>query len=150
MEIKIIPADEEKIRELENGSAFTWVGLSGLKNDKEVILDEFKKADVLNDVETFEFYIWKGKLMNQIYMLTSSNAYSEDLTFVSIPLNMFKNIEKLAILKLQFGARWLDDIVDNNAHRELEKQKLNSEIALYGVIIKWFTCYNGENGWNFG
>ena len=121
MEIKIIPADEEKIRELENGSAFTWVGLSGLKNDKEVILDEFKKADVLNDVETFEFYIWKGKLMNQIYMLTSSNAYSEDLTFVSIPLNMFKNIEKLAILKLQFGARWLDDIVDNNAHRELEK-----------------------------
>ena len=43
MEIKIILADEEKIRELENGSAFTWVGLSGLKNDKEVILDCFKK-----------------------------------------------------------------------------------------------------------
>ena len=150
MEIKIIPADEEKIRELENSSAFTWVGLSGLKNDKKVILDEFKKADVLGDVETFEFYIWKGKLMNQIYMLTGSNAYPEDLTFVSIPLNMFKNIGKLAILKLQFGARWLDDIVDNNARRESEEQKLNSEIAPYGVIIKWFTCYNGENGWNFG
>lgn len=121
MEIKIIPADEEKIRELENDSAFTWVGLSGLKNDKEVILDEFKKADVLNDVETFEFYIWKGKLMNQIYQLTGSNAYPEDLTFVSIPLSMFKNIGKLAMLKLQLGARWLDDIVDNNARRELEE-----------------------------
>lgn len=121
MEIKIIPADEEKIRELENDSAFTWVGLSGLKNDKEVILDEFKKADVLGDVETFEFYIWKGKLMNQIYMLTGSNAYPEDLTFVSIPLSMFKNIRKLAMLKLQLGARWLDDIVDNNARRELEE-----------------------------
>lgn len=121
MEIKIISADETKIRELENDSAFTWVGLSGLKNDKEVILDEFKKADVLNDIETFEFYTWKGKLMNQIYMLTGSNAYPEDLTFVSIPLNMFKNIEKLAILKLQLGARWLDDIVDNNSLQELEE-----------------------------
>ena len=121
MEIKIIPADEEKIRELENDSAFTWEGLSGLKNDKGVILDEFKKADVLNDVETFEFYIWKGKLMNQIYQLIGSNAYPEDLTFVSIPLNMFKNIRKLVILKLQLGARWLDDIVDNNARRELEE-----------------------------
>lgn len=121
MEIKIISADETKIRELENDSAFTWVGLSGLKNDKEVILDEFKKADVLNDIETFEFYTWKGKLMNQIYMLTGSNAYPEDLTFVSIPLNMFKNIGKLAILKLQLGARWLDDIVDNNSLQELEE-----------------------------
>ena len=88
---------------------------------KKLFWTNSKKADVLDDVEIFEFYTWKGKLMNQIYMLTSSNAYSEDLTFVSIPLNMFKNIEKLAILKLQFGARWLDDIVDNNAHRELEK-----------------------------
>ena len=44
MEIKIIPADETKIRELKNDSAFTWEGLSGLENDKEVILDEFKKS----------------------------------------------------------------------------------------------------------
>ena len=44
MEIKIIPADETKIKELENGSAFTWEGLSGLENDKEVILDDFKKS----------------------------------------------------------------------------------------------------------
>ena len=54
-------------------------------------------------------------------MPTGSNAYPEDLTFVSIPLSMFKNIRKLAMLKLQLGARWLDDIVDNNARRELEE-----------------------------
>lgn len=122
MEIKIIPADETKIRELKNGSAFTWEGLSGLENDKEVILDDFKKADVLGDVETFKFYTWKGELMNQIYQLTGSNAYPEDLTFVSIPLSMFNNnVGKLALVKFQFGARWLDDIVDNNARRELEE-----------------------------
>ena len=122
MEIKIIPADETKIRELKNGSAFTWEGLSGLENDKEVILDDFKKANVLDDVEIFEFYTWKGELMNQIYQLTGSNAYPEDLTFVSIPLNMFNNnVGKLALVKFQFGARWLDDIVDNNARRELGK-----------------------------
>ena len=122
MEIKIIPSDETKIRELENGSAFTWEGLSGLENDKEVILDDFKKANVLDDVETFEFYTWKGELMNQIYQLTGSNAYPEDLTFVSIPLSMFNNnVGKLALVKFQLGARWLDDIVDNNARRELGK-----------------------------
>ena len=122
MEIKIIPADETKIRELENGSAFTWEGLSGLENDKEVILDDFKKANVLDDVEIFEFYTWKGELMNQIYQLTGSNAYPEDLTFVSIPLSMFNNnVGKLALVKFQLGARWLDDIVDNNARRELGK-----------------------------
>lgn len=58
--------------------------------------------------------------MNQIYQLAGSNAYPEDLIFVSIPLNMFKNMGKLAILKLRFGARWLDDIVDNT-RRESEK-----------------------------
>ena len=121
MEIKIIPADEAKIRELKNGSAFTWEGLSGLENDKETILDDFKILGVLADVETFEFYTWKGELMNQIYQLTGSNAYTEDFTFVSIPLNMFKDIGKLAILKPRYGARWLDDIVDNNARRKLGK-----------------------------
>ena len=88
---------------------------------KKLFWTTSKKADVLDDVETFEFYTWKGELMNQIYQLIGANAYPEDLTFVSIPLNMFKNIGKLAILKLQLGARWLDDIVDNNARRELGK-----------------------------
>ena len=118
MEIKIVPADESKIRELENGSAFTWEGLCGLERDKEIIVDAFKEADVLADVEAFEFYTWKGELMNRIYSLTGSNAYLADLNFVSIPLSMFKNIGKLALLKLRVGARWLDDIVDNNARRE--------------------------------
>ena len=122
MKIKIISADETKIRELENGSAFTWEGLSGLENDKETIVNSFKEEKVLADVETFEFYTWKGELMNQIYQLTGSNAYPEDLTFVSIPLSMFNNnIGKLALVKFQLGARWLDDIVDNNARRELGK-----------------------------
>ena len=122
MKIKIISADETKIRELENGSAFTWEGLSSLENDKETIVNSFKEEKVLADVETFEFYTWKGELMNQIYQLTGSNAYPEDLTFVSIPLSMFNNnIGKLALVKFQLGARWLDDIVDNNARRELGK-----------------------------
>lgn len=123
MEIKIISADETKIRELENGSAFTWEGLSGLENDKEAIYDCFKEDNVLDNVETFEFYTWKGELMNRIYQLTGSNAYPEDLTFVSIPLNMFKDIGKLAMLKLQYSARWLNDIVDNNTHRERQKNR---------------------------
>lgn len=123
MEIKIISADETKIRELENGSAFTWEGLSGLENGKEALVNSFKEENVLDDVETFEFYTWKGELMNRIYQLTGSNAYPEDLNFVSIPLNMFKDIRKLAMLKLQYRARWLNDIVDNNSRRERQKNR---------------------------
>lgn len=123
MEIKIISADETKIRELENGCAFTWEGLSGLENGKEAIVNFFKEENVLDDVETFEFYTWKGELMNQIYQLTGSNAYPEDLHFVSIPLNMFKDIGKLALVKFKLGARWLNDIVDNNSRRECQKNR---------------------------
>ena len=49
MEIKIISADETKIRELENDSAFTWVGLSGLEQDKEIIVNCFNSIKYVQE-----------------------------------------------------------------------------------------------------
>ena len=56
--------------------------------------------------------------MNEKYGLTENNAYPEDLNFISIDLDNFKDMEKLATIKIKIGARWLDDIVDNNKFRQ--------------------------------
>ena len=73
-------------------------------------------------VSPVPMYVWEGRQFNKLYGLTGSNAYPDDLTFVSIPLDAWKpgQIGRLAMTKMQYGARWLDDIVDNNARRQSE------------------------------
>ena len=57
--------------------------------------------------------------MNDVYYLTGSNAYPKDLTIVSFKLSDLINLKtKLFIDKFNVGARWFDDIVDNNLRRE--------------------------------
>ena len=63
--------------------------------------------------------IISGKTMNEYYNLSGKNAYKDELTIVSIPLNQLNNIDKLAIARFEVGARWFDDIVDNNRNREV-------------------------------
>jgi hypothetical protein len=48
--------------------------------------------------------------MNDICKLTGDNAYPEDLNIFSI--------DKFRGLAIHYGARWMDDIIDNNARRE--------------------------------
>ena len=48
--------------------------------------------------------------MNKICKLTGDNAYPDDLNIFSI-----KDFKGLAI---QYGARWIDDVIDNNARRQ--------------------------------
>lgn len=108
-------ADETKLHELENTSAFTIEGAGGDLNEWCVGLNEMLEQRSIGQVK--EFYTFSGQLMNETYGLTGSNRYSDDLTFLSFPLDNL-DIGKLAMFKLQFGARWLDDIVDNNAARE--------------------------------
>jgi hypothetical protein len=55
-------------------------------------------------------YVTTGKTMNEICHLTGTNAYPDDLTIFSI-----KDFKGLAF---QVGARWMDDIIENNARRE--------------------------------
>ena len=83
------------------------------------MMDYFKKnlgEDNLNLPLTL--YHWLGSKMNEKYGLTENNAYPEDLNFISIDLDNFKDMEKLATIKIKIGARWLDDIVDNNKFRQ--------------------------------
>jgi hypothetical protein len=53
--------------------------------------------------------------MNEQYGLTGNNAYPKHVNIVSV---IDIDQMKVAIPRFSIGARWFDDIVDNNAHRE--------------------------------
>lgn len=92
---------KEDLQYLYNHSAMTWEGLRE---------DDFQLAMKECGTDDTKGYITKGKVMNEICHLTGDNAYPDDLNIFSIL--PFKG------LAIMLGARWMDDIVDNNAIRE--------------------------------
>ena len=114
-------ADETKLRELENASAFTIEGAGGNLHEWCIGLNEMLAKENIGQVKTF--YTFTGKLMNDTYKLTRSNAYPDNFTFLSFMLDGL-DVGKLAMFKMKFGARWLCDIVDNNNAREQRKMEV--------------------------
>lgn len=92
---------KEQLKALNDCSAMTWEGL--IEEDFGVALD-------MCGAEGAKGYVTTGKVMNEICHLTDSNAYPDDLTIFSI--------DKYKGLAIMFGARWMDDIISNNADRE--------------------------------
>lgn len=92
---------KEQLKELYDSSAMTWEGLR--EDDFEIALQECGQDGAKG-------YITKGSVMNKLCKLTGDNAYPDDLNIFSI-----KEFKGLAIV---FGARWMDDIIDNNARRQ--------------------------------
>ena len=92
---------KEQLKALNDCSAMTWEGL---------IEEDFGAALDMCGAEGAKGYITTGKVMNEICHLTGNNAYPDDLTIFSI--------DKYKGLAIMFGARWMDDIVSNNADRE--------------------------------
>ena len=102
--MKIINVETaEQLKELVDAWAMTWEGLAeeSFEEALECCCKEGKEGTG---------YVTTGKVMNEICHLTGNNAYPDDLTIFSI-----KDFKGLAI---QFGARWMWDIVANNADRE--------------------------------
>lgn len=97
----IIVNDKEILLYLYNHSAMTWEGLC--EDDFELAMKECGTLDTKG-------YLIKGAVMNEICNLTGDNAYPEDLNIFSIL--PFRG------LAMMYGARWMDDIIDNNARRE--------------------------------
>jgi hypothetical protein len=91
----------DQLKELYDASAMTWEGLR--KDNFEYALELAGQAGALG-------FLTKGKVMNEFCKLTGDNAYPDDLNIFSI-----KNFKGLAI---QYGARWIDDVIDNNARRQ--------------------------------
>ena len=92
---------KEQLKALNDCSAMTWEGW--IEEDFGVALD-------MCGAEGAKGYVTTGKVMNEICHLTGSNAYPDDLTIFSI--------DKYKGLAIMFGARWMDDIISNNADRE--------------------------------
>lgn len=92
---------KEQLKALNDCSAMTWEGLR--EEDFGVALD-------MCGAEGAKGYVTKGKVMNEICHLTGNNAYPDDLTIFSI--------DKFRGLAIMFGARWMDDVISNNADRE--------------------------------
>ena len=108
----------EQFKELVDGSAFTWVGMTSDEGNLSAIEDFFKnEAHVMNPETEMEVHIWTGAQGNE-WMGLIKDPYPQDITCLSLPLNQFNNISWLANIKLQVGARWLDDIYDNNLRHE--------------------------------
>lgn len=92
---------KEQLKALNDCSAMTWEGL---------IEEDFGAALDMCGAEGAKGYVTTGKVMNEICHLTGSNAYPDDLTIFSI--------DKFKGLAIMVGARWMDDIISNNADRE--------------------------------
>ena len=113
-ELKEVTTKSE-LSNLKNGSAFTIEGAGGNLHEWCVGLNEILAKENIGQVKTF--YTFTGKFMNETYNLTGSNAYPDDFTFLCFTLDGL-DVGKLAMFKMRFNARWLDDIVDNNNARE--------------------------------
>ena len=100
---------------LTDNSAFTVEGAGGNLDDWMQGLNKLLAENEIGQVDTF--YTFSSKLMNDTYGFTGQNHYPDNLTFLCFKLDGL-DVNKLAIFKLSFGARWLDDIVDNNLARE--------------------------------
>ena len=104
MENIITVTEKEVLKYLYDTWAMTWEGLR--EQDFELAMKECGGEDVKG-------YLIKGNVMNKLCRLTGNNAYPDDLNIFAI--YPFKG------LAIQFGARWMTDIIDNNARRQHHK-----------------------------
>ena len=113
---ELIEANEEDLNKLYDDLAFTF---EGLRTDDENLtkLVNFLKENT-EVILPIKIYRISGEMMNSKYGLTEDNAYPDDLDIVSLPLTNWKNLGNLPMIKTQIGARWFDDIVDNNRMRQ--------------------------------
>lgn len=106
--------EKESLDKLYNQSALTWEGLSEDKENLQDVEEWLKDNNAVKDDE-INFHIIKGNVMNSAYNFTQENRYKSDLTIVSVT---GIDISKLITKRFEVGARWFDDIIDNNMSRE--------------------------------
>ena len=116
---KIQVTDRKTLDELYNESAFT---IEGLSSDDESLGQLAEWVKNLTAFKREDFYIIEGRTMNREYNLTGTNAYPEtNCTLVCIKLSDLEKPLALTLPRFEIGGRWFDDVVDNNARREAEK-----------------------------
>lgn len=125
-EFELIEATDDDIIKLEDGSALTFEGLASDEDSLKAMIDFFKEKTKITIPA--KIYHLTGAKMNSMYGLTGSNAYPDDLNIISLPLDNWKDIGNLPMIKFKIGARWFDDIVDNNRRRQENMNESIDEI----------------------
>ena len=120
---KVVEATKEDLDYLYDQSALTFEGTTTDEDNLNYIYRELEQINSRPKPE-FTYYFTTGKMMNEVYGLTGDNAYQNDFHLVAIPLEHFADPRVLPTWRIgvaHLGVRWFDDIVDNNARREEEK-----------------------------
>lgn len=113
---ELIEATDDDLVNLEKGSAFTFEGLMSDDKNLNDLVDFFNEKT--NVKIPMKIYHATGEKVNNLYGLTGRNAYPNDLDIVLLPLDNWNELGDLPMIKIQIGARWFDDIVDNNRMRQ--------------------------------
>ena len=113
---ELIEATDDDLVNLEKGSAFTFEGLMSDDKNLNDLVDFFNEKT--NVKIPMKIYHATGEKVNALYGLTGRNAYPDDLDIVLLPLDNWNELGNLPMIKIQIGARWFDDIVDNNRMRQ--------------------------------
>lgn len=113
---ELIEATDDDLVNLEKGSAFTFEGLMSDDKNLNDLVDFFNEKT--NIKIPMKIYHATGEKVNTLYGLTGRNAYPNDLDIVLLPLDNWNELGDLPMIKIQIGARWFDDIVDNNRMRQ--------------------------------
>ena len=108
-----------QLDELHKDWSLTIEGLSPDEANLEEFLDWVKE---LTPLKREDVYTIEGRVMNREYGLTGDNAYPEtDCTILCIKLDDMEKPMAVTLPRFTVGGRWFDDVVDNNARREAEK-----------------------------
>jgi hypothetical protein len=99
----------EKFDEFYKGSSLTFVGM--FPEEAQLYVDYFKENGAAINEEV-DGYIYTGKMINEKYNLSGEGAFSEDIHFLTIPLQAFDSATAIT-LRFGIGGRWFDDVVDN-------------------------------------
>lgn len=112
--------------ELERlGSALTFEGFALDDDDLDFLIEWLGSHNC--SLKEPVIYLTKGATMNEIYNLTGSNRYPDDLNIVSIDLKNITNSMNIVMARFALGGRWLDDVIENNVRREEEKHYNDDE-----------------------
>ena len=111
--------DRATLDALYKNSALTFEGVAADEENLKAVLTWVKNYTPLKREDV---YVIEGSLMNREYGLTGDNAYPEtDCTILCIKLDDMEKPLAVTLPRFTVGGRWFDDVVDNNARREAEK-----------------------------
>lgn len=113
----LVQADSEKLDEFYNDSSLTFEGCTTDKENLDYLYNWLKELNAIKGT-LLPIYTYKGSLMNEKYGLTGSNAYPNDLNFITVKLSDINYSDNLAYKRFEIGGRWFDDIVENNKYRQ--------------------------------